>query len=101
MVSRCVHVDGVPCDAFVGNDLSGMRHLRLCSVLQILAQGGDPKEREYAKTIMPVRERGNLLLCTLLLGNTVSCTAIAVDFQTCPDGCSDSLLVSPRCAHRR
>jgi hypothetical protein len=45
--------------------------------LQILAQGGDPKEREYAKTIMPVRERGNLLLCTLLLGNTVSCTAIA------------------------
>jgi hypothetical protein len=75
MVSRCVHVDGVLCDAWVGlagNGLSGTCHLRLCSVVQILAQGGDPKEREYAKTIMPVRERGNLLLCTLLLGNTVS-----------------------------
>jgi hypothetical protein len=47
--------------------------LTCTAALQILAQGGDPKEREYAKSIMPVRERGNLLLCTLLLGNTVSC----------------------------
>lgn len=42
---------------------------------QILEQGGDSKEREYAKSIIPVRERGNLLLCTLLLGNTVSYAA--------------------------
>jgi metal transporter CNNM len=46
--------------------------------LKILAQGGDPKEREYAKTIMPVRERGNLLLCTLLLGNTIVNAATSV-----------------------
>src|SRR6056300_410743 len=38
--------------------------------LEIIAEGGDPDEREYAKAIIPVRKNGNLLLCTLLLGNT-------------------------------
>lgn len=37
--------------------------------LQIVIGGGDPVLANYAKTIMPVRERGNQLLCTLLLGN--------------------------------
>ena len=39
--------------------------------LQIVAEGGEPQEARYARKIMPIRERGNLLLCTLLLGNTV------------------------------
>ena len=38
--------------------------------LDIIAQAGDPDERKYAKIILPVRSKGNLLLCTLLLGNT-------------------------------
>ena len=38
--------------------------------LDIIAQAGDPYERKYAKIILPVRSKGNLLLCTLLLGNT-------------------------------
>ena len=38
--------------------------------LDILAQAGEPDERKYAKAILPVRSKGNLLLCTLLLGNT-------------------------------
>ena len=38
--------------------------------LDIIAQAGDLDERKYAKIILPVRSKGNLLLCTLLLGNT-------------------------------
>ena len=39
--------------------------------LEILAEGGDEQEREYAKKIIPIRSKGNLLLCTVLLGNTM------------------------------
>eukprot|EP00934_Nitzschia_sp_Nitz4_P000666 Nitzschia sp. Nitz4//scaffold112_size70979//48852//51327//NITZ4_005908-RA/size70979-augustus-gene-0.87-mRNA-1//1//CDS//3329533283//666//frame0 len=37
--------------------------------LEIVMGGDDAKAAEYAKNIYPVREDGNLLLCTLLLGN--------------------------------
>ena len=37
--------------------------------LEIVMGGGSPDERKYAKSIYPVREDGNRLLCTLLLGN--------------------------------
>jgi len=40
--------------------------------LQILADVGDPVEQEYAKAILPIRRNGNLLLCTLLVGNTTT-----------------------------
>mmetsp|Transcript_32513 Transcript_32513/g.103528 ORF Transcript_32513/g.103528 Transcript_32513/m.103528 type:complete len:554 (-) Transcript_32513:737-2398(-) len=46
--------------------------------LQIVAEGGEPQEARYARKIMPIRERGNLLLCTLLLGNTVVNALIAI-----------------------
>lgn len=38
--------------------------------LEIVMDGGDAKNAEYARRIYPVRQTGNLLLCTLLLGNT-------------------------------
>ncbi len=47
-------------------------------VPQILEQGGEPNERKYASAIMPVREKGNLLLCTLLLGNTIVNAATSI-----------------------
>jgi len=37
--------------------------------LEIVMGGDDPKAAQFAKIIYPVRENGNLLLCTLLLGN--------------------------------
>lgn len=40
--------------------------------LKVLQEGGDPAEREHARLIMPIREKGNLLLCVLLTGNTLS-----------------------------
>ena len=37
--------------------------------LEIVMAGDDPVQAKYAKDIYPVRKKGNLLLCTLLLGN--------------------------------
>ena len=37
--------------------------------LRIVIAGGTAGERKQAERILPIRERGNLLLCTLLLGN--------------------------------
>jgi hypothetical protein len=37
--------------------------------LEIVIGGDDEKYREMAKKIYPIRDNGNLLLCTLLLGN--------------------------------
>jgi metal transporter CNNM len=39
--------------------------------LKVLEEGGDPAEREHARLITPIREKGNLLLCVLLTGNTI------------------------------
>lgn len=37
--------------------------------LEIVMEGDDERFKEYATKIYPLRKRGNLLLCTLLLGN--------------------------------
>lgn len=37
--------------------------------LKILCNTGTPQERKYAKAIQPVRNHGNYLLCSILLGN--------------------------------
>jgi len=37
--------------------------------LEIVMEGDDRKNAEYARRIYPIRKNGNLLLCTLLLGN--------------------------------
>ncbi|KAJ2938677.1 hypothetical protein O0L34_g12004 [Tuta absoluta] len=37
--------------------------------LKIIANTGTEQERKYARAIMPVRDHGNYLLCSILLGN--------------------------------
>ncbi|XP_066905221.1 unextended protein isoform X3 [Halyomorpha halys] len=39
--------------------------------LKIICNTGTAKERQYAKTILPVRAHGNYLLCSILLGNVM------------------------------
>jgi hypothetical protein len=46
--------------------------------LDIVISGGTAEERGWAQRILPLRRRGNLLLCTLLLGNTLVNALIAI-----------------------
>ena len=44
--------------------------------LKIIIAGGDPVERRQAERILPVREQGNLLLCTPVLTRTQCAAAV-------------------------
>ncbi|CAH8576884.1 unnamed protein product [Schistosoma haematobium] len=46
--------------------------------LKIIESAGSHNEKSYAKAIRPVREKGNLLLCTLLLGNVLVNTSLTI-----------------------
>ncbi|CAD7699841.1 unnamed protein product [Ostreobium quekettii] len=46
--------------------------------LRILEQAGQAEEQKYAKAIIPVRQHGNLLLCTMLLGNVIVNSALSI-----------------------
>ena len=46
--------------------------------LDIVVHGGSADEKRWAELIIPVRKKGNKLLCTLLLGNTLVNALIAI-----------------------
>eukprot|EP01113_Clastostelium_recurvatum_P026788 TRINITY_DN3217_c0_g1_i3.p1 TRINITY_DN3217_c0_g1~~TRINITY_DN3217_c0_g1_i3.p1 ORF type:complete len:589 (-),score=139.79 TRINITY_DN3217_c0_g1_i3:12-1778(-) len=52
--------------------------------LEILIEAGDPVEAAYARKILPVRSKGNLLLCTLLLTNTAFNEALPLIIDRMP-----------------
>ncbi|XGW14491.1 hypothetical protein V3C99_000642 [Haemonchus contortus] len=61
---------------FTGLNLALMS-LDLDDLRRIREYDENPKTRRYAANIIPIRENGNFMLCTIILGNTI-CNAICV-----------------------
>ena len=59
--------------------------------LEIVISGGSDNDKEYAEKILPIRKKGNLLLCTLLLGNTLVNALIAILSASFTSGATFSL----------
>lgn len=54
--------------------------------LAVISSCGDPRERSYARTIAPLRRRGNYLLCSLLLGNVMVNSTLTVILEEMTSG---------------
>lgn len=73
------------CSALFSGLTLGLLSLDLSS-LTILAEAGDAQEQQYAKQIIPLRKNGNLLLCTLLIGNVIVNSVLAILLATVSGG---------------
>lgn len=54
--------------------------------LQVIERCGTEMEKFYARTISPVRDRGNYLLCTLLLGNVLVNSTLTIFMDNLTSG---------------
>ena len=50
--------------------------------LKVVTNCGNPIEQKYAKKILPIRQHGNYLLCTLLLGNVLVNSSLTILLDT-------------------
>jgi metal transporter CNNM len=67
-------------------------------------QGDDPVMAKYASRIYPLRKRGNLLLCTILIGNVSVNSTLSVVLDGMASSCPSflaALFLSLRCVHPR
>jgi metal transporter CNNM len=60
--------------------------------LRIVISGGTEEESANALKILPMRKRGNLLLCTLLIGNTLVNAAFAIFSASFTGGLAGTLI---------
>lgn len=65
---------------------------------QILCNTGSDSEKVYAKAIQPVRDHGNFLLCSILLGNVLVNSTFTILLDSLTSGlvavvCSTLLIV--------
>lgn len=54
--------------------------------LEILAEAGTGKEKQYAKRVIPLRRDGNLLLCTLVIGNVTVNSFLSITLAELTNG---------------
>lgn len=54
--------------------------------LAVISACGDQRERSYARTIMPLRKRGNYLLCSLLFSNVAVNASLTVVLEQLTSG---------------
>ncbi len=64
--------------------------------LQVSEKSGEPNERRWAAAIRPLRDQGNLLLCTLLLGNTLVNSGVSILLDSISTG-AIAVLVATMC----
>ncbi|KAK6042624.1 hypothetical protein COOONC_19871 [Cooperia oncophora] len=65
---------------FTGLNLALMS-LDLDDLRRIREYDENPKTRRYAANIIPIRENGNFMLCTIILGNTICNTICVITFD--------------------
>jgi metal transporter CNNM len=52
------------------------------TTLKLIMKSGNDKEKRQASKIYPLRKRGNLLLCTLVLGNVLVNNTLTIVLDT-------------------
>ena len=67
--------------------------------LRILIEGGNPKEKKWAKKVLPCREKGNFLLCALLLGNVLVNNTLTIFLDDLTSGTWNQKLSDKRIAY--
>jgi len=60
--------------------------------LEVVNGSGTKKEQIYARALLPLRAKGNFLLCTLLLGNTAVNAVLAIFLGSMTSGLMGTLI---------